>query len=132
MGESGIGKTRLAEEVSFEADIRGWSVVWAHGYEQEGTIPYRPWAEIFRTLIKDIHPALLVQRLEMQAKRSAEDDVSAAGHTASTAQAKLARLSSLVPELEVLQVHPSARVREALSPTPEQDACTSGRLYRQS
>ncbi len=121
MGESGIGKTRLAEEVSSEADVRGWSVVWAHGYEQEGTIPYRPWAEIFRTLIKDIHPALLVQRLEMQAKRSAEDDVSAAGHTASTAQAKLARLSSLVPELEVLQVPPSARIREALSPTPEQE-----------
>ncbi len=121
MGESGIGKTRLAEEVSSEADVRGWSVVWAHGYEQEGTIPYRPWAEIFRTLLKNIHPSLLVQRLETQAKRSAEDDASAVGQTASTAQAKLARLSSLVPELEVLQVHPSLRAREALSPTPEQE-----------
>ena len=121
MGESGIGKTRLAEEVSFEADVRGWSVVWAHGYEQEGTIPYRPWAEIFRTLLKNVHPFLLVQRLEAQAKRSAGDDASAAGQTASTAQAKLTRLSSLVPELEVLQAHPSTRTKEALSPTPEQE-----------
>jgi DNA-binding SARP family transcriptional activator len=52
MGESGIGKTRLAEELSLEANTRGWSVAWSHAYEQEGTIPYRPWTEILRTLLQ--------------------------------------------------------------------------------
>jgi DNA-binding SARP family transcriptional activator len=121
MGESGIGKTRLAEEVSYEADVRGWSVVWAHGYEQEGTIPYRPWAEIFRTLLKNIQPSLLAHSLEAQARRSSEDDASGAGHAAATAQARLARLSSLVPELGAFEMPLTARERDALSPTPEQE-----------
>lgn len=52
-GEPGIGKTRLAEELSLEADQRKWAVAWSRSYEQEGTIPYRPWTELLRTLL---HP----------------------------------------------------------------------------
>lgn len=121
VGESGIGKTRLAEELSYDADQRGWSVVWAHGYEQESTIPYRPWAEIFRALLKNIPPALLVQGLEAQTKRADGEDSAAAGHRASTAQVRLARLSALVPELGTLEMLAPARARDALSPTPEQE-----------
>jgi DNA-binding SARP family transcriptional activator len=47
-GEVGIGKTRLAEEVSREAKKRGWAVAWSRVYAQEGGIPYRLWTEILR------------------------------------------------------------------------------------
>jgi DNA-binding SARP family transcriptional activator len=47
-GEVGIGKTRLAEEVSREAKRQGWAVAWSRVYAQEGTIPYRLWTEVLR------------------------------------------------------------------------------------
>ncbi len=52
MGEPGIGKTRLAEELSLAAYTRDWAVAWSRSYEQEGTIPYRPWTEFLRTLLQ--------------------------------------------------------------------------------
>ena len=51
MGESGIGKTRLAEETARDALRRGWSVVWSHAYAQESGIPYRIWSETLRSII---------------------------------------------------------------------------------
>ncbi|WP_069801636.1 DUF6788 family protein [Thermogemmatispora onikobensis] len=51
-GEAGIGKTRLAEELSDEAVRQGWQVVWSRSYEQEGAIPYCPWVELLRTLLQ--------------------------------------------------------------------------------
>ncbi len=48
MGEVGIGKTRLAEEVSRDAKKRGWAVAWSRVYAQEGGIPYRLWTEVLR------------------------------------------------------------------------------------
>jgi tetratricopeptide (TPR) repeat protein len=52
IGESGIGKTRLAEETAREARGRGWSVVWGHAYAQESGIPYRLWSEALRSLFE--------------------------------------------------------------------------------
>src|SRR5258706_7437307 len=60
MGESGIGKTRLAEELSQEAVTRGWSVAWSRAFEQEGTISYRPWTELLRTLLQDAPKEFLI------------------------------------------------------------------------
>ncbi len=51
MGDSGIGKTRLAEEVSREAQQRRWAVVWSRLYEQESGIPYRAWTEALRKIL---------------------------------------------------------------------------------
>lgn len=51
MGEAGIGKTRLAEEMSREAQRRGWSVIWSRAYAQESGIPYRLWTEALRKTI---------------------------------------------------------------------------------
>lgn len=48
MGDVGLGKTRLAEEISREAKRRNWAVAWCRAYSQEGHIPYRMWIEILR------------------------------------------------------------------------------------
>ncbi len=48
MGEVGIGKTRLAEEMAREARERGWTIAWSRVYPQEASIPYRLWAEVLR------------------------------------------------------------------------------------
>src|SRR2546421_1518625 len=53
LGEAGIGKTRLAEETSRDAQERGWIVAWSRSYAQESTIPYRLWIEILRNLINN-------------------------------------------------------------------------------
>ncbi len=50
-GEAGIGKTRLAEEVSREAQARGWTAIWSRMYVQERGIPYRLWIETLRKVL---------------------------------------------------------------------------------
>jgi len=64
MGEVGIGKTRLAEEIGREARGRGWLVAWSRVYAQEGGIPYRLWIEVLRKALTNG----MVQRQEI-AKR---------------------------------------------------------------
>lgn len=52
LGDVGIGKTRLAEEVSRDAKRRGWAVAWSRVYAQEGTIPYRLWTDVLRNAME--------------------------------------------------------------------------------
>ncbi len=49
-GETGIGKTRLAEEVTRLARQQNWSVVWI-GITREKSAAYHIWAEILRTAL---------------------------------------------------------------------------------
>ncbi len=51
MGETGIGKTRLAEEMSREAQKRSWTVVWSRLFTQESSIPYRLWTDTLRKIL---------------------------------------------------------------------------------
>lgn len=106
-GEAGIGKTRLAEELSLEAYSRGWTVVWSRSYEQEGTIPYHPWTNLLRTLLPNT--ATLVELLRAA---QAEHD---AGQTASPL--KLERLGALLPELAQYTLSHNGR---AASPVPHE------------
>lgn len=93
MGESGIGKTRLAEEISHEAQARGWLVIWTRSYEQENTIPYHLWTDLLRTLLQDLSLNQLVLMFE------AKHGIAGTLNPAATAQSTLARLSALLPEL---------------------------------
>jgi len=51
-GEAGVGKTRLATELSGYAEAQGARVAWARCPEHGSAGAYRPWAQIFRTLIR--------------------------------------------------------------------------------
>jgi eukaryotic-like serine/threonine-protein kinase len=52
-GEPGIGKTRLAEEISNEASARGMRVVWGRCWEGGGAPAYWPFIQILRGYIAD-------------------------------------------------------------------------------
>jgi len=51
VGEPGIGKTRLAEEFSVYAELRGARALTGHSYEGEASVPYRPFVEALRGYI---------------------------------------------------------------------------------
>jgi predicted ATPase/DNA-binding SARP family transcriptional activator len=48
MGDVGIGKTRLAEEIARNAQKGGWAIAWSRVYPQEISMPYRLWIEVLR------------------------------------------------------------------------------------
>ncbi|HEX7049663.1 MAG TPA: AAA family ATPase [Longimicrobiales bacterium] len=50
IGEAGIGKTRLAEELAAAATHQGVRVVWGRCAEDEGAPPYRAWTQVLREL----------------------------------------------------------------------------------
>ena len=58
-GEGGIGKTRLAEEVTARAAGRHWSTAWGSGWPDGGAPPMWPWQEILRQLGRDDAARLL-------------------------------------------------------------------------
>jgi class 3 adenylate cyclase len=53
VGEPGIGKTRLVEELGVHAAVRGAQVCWGHCYEGELGLPYLPFVEALRTYVRD-------------------------------------------------------------------------------
>ncbi len=96
-GESGIGKTRLSEELSTTANANGWAVVWSRAYEQESNIAYHLWIEIVRTLIQSV-------TLKNETKRTETATLFSIAH-ANPAQLPLSfqleRLSKLLPEISL-------------------------------
>jgi tetratricopeptide (TPR) repeat protein len=52
-GEPGIGKTRLADEVSERARGRGMMVHWGRCWEVGGAPAFWPWIQIFRSILRD-------------------------------------------------------------------------------
>jgi len=55
-GESGVGKTRLLEELELQAELEGARVVWGQCVERGGSA-YRPWREVLRVLLRYVEGA---------------------------------------------------------------------------
>ncbi|MGQ0777930.1 MAG: BTAD domain-containing putative transcriptional regulator [Pseudonocardiales bacterium] len=55
-GEPGIGKTRLAEELSGRAIVQGALVAWGRCHEGEGAPAFWPWMQIVRTVADRLAP----------------------------------------------------------------------------
>ena len=51
-GEPGIGKTRIANELTALAAARGAKVLWGWCYEHRGAPPYWPWLQCIRAYIE--------------------------------------------------------------------------------
>src|SRR2546427_7675921 len=52
VGEAGIGKTRLVEELAREAAERGGLAFWGRCWEGEGAPPYWPWVQVIRAYLR--------------------------------------------------------------------------------
>src|SRR6266481_1077240 len=55
-GEPGIGKTRIADEISDLARAHGMRVLWGRCWEAGDSPPYWPWIEVLRECIGDRTP----------------------------------------------------------------------------
>jgi len=53
VGEPGIGKTRLSEELATYAALRGAQICWGRCYEGELGVPYRPFVEALRAYVRE-------------------------------------------------------------------------------
>jgi class 3 adenylate cyclase/tetratricopeptide (TPR) repeat protein len=63
VGEPGIGKTRLSEELSVHARLRGAQVLVGQCYESEGAPPYIPFVEALRQYVNTRAPEALRQEM---------------------------------------------------------------------
>src|SRR5258708_21175883 len=58
-GEPGIGKTRLARELTERAAARSARIVWSRCDEEAGAPPYWPWVRILQVIAAEVEPAVL-------------------------------------------------------------------------
>jgi len=63
-GEPGVGKTRLARELTAAARLDGATVLAGGCYENEATTPYLPFLEAFRRFVRERDDAALVHALD--------------------------------------------------------------------
>jgi tetratricopeptide (TPR) repeat protein len=63
VGEPGIGKTRIAQELATYARLRKAVVLWGRCYETEGAPAYWPWVQAIRSYVRDCDPARLRSEL---------------------------------------------------------------------
>src|SRR5262245_56578029 len=63
VGEPGIGKTRLAEEVADRAMHGGALVLWGRCWEEGGSPSYWPWIQIVRACVRRLDAAALAAKL---------------------------------------------------------------------
>jgi hypothetical protein len=61
-GEAGIGKTRVADELSRRASSSGFDVRWGRCWEVGGAPAYWPWIQVLRGLLRDGGRAVLEPR----------------------------------------------------------------------
>ncbi len=54
VGEGGIGKTRLVREFKQYAESKGAIFSTGSSYEEEGVVPYSPWIDVIRSVVKRV------------------------------------------------------------------------------
>src|ERR1700692_1531593 len=62
-GEPGIGKTRLARELTDQAAPCSTHIVWGRCHEEAGAPPYWPWVRILRAIVAELEPDVLGSEL---------------------------------------------------------------------
>lgn len=62
-GEPGIGKTRLANELTLLATEQGATVLWGWCHERRGAPPYWPWLQSLRTYVETAETSRLREDL---------------------------------------------------------------------
>ncbi len=62
-GEPGIGKTRMAEELTALAAARDVAVAWGPAAESSGAPPYWPWRQVLRAVSASVDAAKIADRL---------------------------------------------------------------------
>src|SRR4051794_12443237 len=62
-GSPGIGKSRLARELSDPADRRGMTTLWGRNFEGEGSRAFAPWVEALGDYARRVEPDRLLQQL---------------------------------------------------------------------
>lgn len=63
VGEPGIGKTRLAQELLARARSRGWQTAWGGSVEGGATPAFWPWVEVVRSLLDAEGPDVFTEAL---------------------------------------------------------------------
>lgn len=109
-GEIGIGKTRLAEEISRIAQTHNWAAVQSRVSPQESMIPYRLWTEALRRVLyvgSGLIPALYERRWSE-------------GQETSTMLNMLQPLTALLPELSEM-LPPGSTPTISFAPETKQD-----------
>ncbi len=51
-GEGGVGKTRLVQEIGHYSEKKGAFFVVGRSYEEEAVVPYSPWVEAIRSIVR--------------------------------------------------------------------------------
>ena len=77
-GEPGIGKSRLAEELTVHARARGARVLLGRCWEAGGAPPYWPWVQSLRAYVRESDPATLRAQLGGGSRRARPDPAGAA------------------------------------------------------
>ena len=72
VGEPGIGKTRLAEELHEAIAARGGVVLWGRCHEQSGAPPYWPWVQVFRSYFTQVDAEQLLEEMGTEAASIAQ------------------------------------------------------------
>jgi len=72
VGEPGIGKTCIVQELTTYAGLRGAQVLWGRCYEEQGVPPYWPWVQAIRSYVRDVDPAQLSSEMGSGAADIAE------------------------------------------------------------
>jgi len=72
VGEPGIGKTRIAQELAGYAGLRGARVLWGRCYESGGAPPYWPWVQAIRSYVNQTDRDQLRQEMGSGAADIAE------------------------------------------------------------